>query len=92
MTEAERAFEAWWEKRIACEPRQEESMRVAFLAGWKRERPRAKPLVMDRYARAVLWGLNIDKEYAGWIRDQYVPFDTRIRVTVEEVGETTQQG
>jgi hypothetical protein len=49
MTEAERAFEAWW----ATETRAHSGIvrgltkgfaRLTFLAGWRRERPRAKPL------------------------------------------------
>lgn len=86
MTEQERSFEAWrsaqggptdWESGISLS-----DLRRAFLAGWARERVKAKPLVME----GEVCGQRVQViEIEEWVRKYSIPMYARIKVTCEEV-------
>lgn len=91
MTEAERAFDAWWDKNGGFSYGPHSHFKDAFLAGWKRERPKAKPLVREEWFQRGCPRLSFDWVIDDWAKENGIPDGTRIRVTIEEV-ETTQQG
>lgn len=86
MTEAERAFEAWW-KTSSENMEARDSMKAwtqaAFMQGWKRERVKKEKMVLDLQSDGGCPHLD-----SAW--DRYVegmPPEIHVRVTVEEIGE-----
>lgn len=93
MTEAERAFEAWDKSYCASSVfpvgTAENDRRAAFLAGWKRERVRAKPMMVECIRRDFAFdndGDVLNTQMIRWLKD--IPEGTKFRVTVEEVEST----
>ena len=91
MTEQERSFEAWFRTAEDCPNGHKETAKEAFLAGWKRERAKAKPKTIEAKAFypsfVILTGSmeGWDKWVERWIVENAIPNGTRIRMTVEEV-------
>lgn len=84
MTEQERAWEAWNEQFVNSEAYNstKEGRKAAFLAGWKRERAKAKPLVIND---SVPRDNCVDEGINDWVRENGLPAGAMIRITVEEL-------
>ena len=88
MTEAERAFEAWFRGEYCTGPHGGEfsvGQKKAFLAGLRCGRPKAKPLVTCDVVKYEYPRLSHDYVIAEWAKKNDIPEDTKIKVTVEEV-------
>jgi hypothetical protein len=89
MTDQEKAFEAEWSKRsYLISPAMKEFARDWYQRGLKhehRERPKAKPLVTYDEAKTSYPKLSHDFFIERWVKENFIPEGTKIRVTVEEI-------